>query len=38
MLEDTVFNPTNKGTLCPNTKPLQIKGNVFYLINLPDFG
>ena len=38
MPEDTVFDPTDKGTLRPNAKPLQSKGDAFYPINLPDFG
>jgi hypothetical protein len=37
MLEETIFDPTNKGTLCPNAKPLRVKGDAFYLIKLPDF-
>jgi len=38
MPEDTVFDPTDKGTLRPNAKPLQSKGDAFYPINLPNFG
>jgi hypothetical protein len=38
MPEDTVFDPTDKGTLRLNAKPLQIKGDAFYPIKLPDFG
>jgi hypothetical protein len=38
MPEDTVFDPTNKGTLCPNAKPLQKKGDAFQPMQLPDFG
>jgi hypothetical protein len=34
MPEETVFNPTNKGTLRPNTKPLRKRGTTFQ----PDFG
>ena len=37
MLEDIVFNLTDKGTLCPHAKPLQKKGDIFQLIKLPDF-
>jgi hypothetical protein len=37
MLEDTVFDPTNKGTLRPNIKPLRKKGDAFTPIQLPDF-
>jgi hypothetical protein len=38
MLNNIVFNPINKGTLCPNTQPLRTKEDAFYPINLPDFG
>ena len=38
MLEDTIFDSTNRGTLCPNAKPLQKKGDAFYPIKLRDFG
>jgi hypothetical protein len=38
MPEDTIFDPTDKGTLCPNAKPLQTKRDAFYPMNLPDFG
>ena len=38
MLEDTVFDLTDKGTLCPNAKPLRKKGDTFYPMQLPDFG
>jgi hypothetical protein len=38
MLEDTIFDFTNKGTLCPNTKLLRKKGNAFKLIKLLEFG
>jgi hypothetical protein len=38
MLKDTIFNSTNKGTFCPNAKPLRAKGDAFYLIKLLDFG
>ena len=37
MPKDTVFDPTDKGTLCPNAKLLRKKGDAFYLIKLPDF-
>ena len=37
MPEDTVFNPTDKGTLRLNAKPLQTKGDAFYLMKLLDF-
>jgi hypothetical protein len=38
MPKDTVFNSTNKGTLCLNAKPLQKKGDAFQSMQLPDFG
>jgi hypothetical protein len=38
MLEDTKFDPTNKGTLCPNVKLMRTKGDAFYLIKLAPFG
>jgi hypothetical protein len=38
MPEDTVFNSTDKGTLRPNAKPLQKKGDAFQPMQLPDFG
>jgi hypothetical protein len=38
MLEETVFNPTDKGTLRPNAQPLRVKGDAFYPMELPDFG
>ncbi len=38
MPKDTIFNSTNKGTLWPNAKPLQEKGDAFIPIKLPDFG
>lgn len=38
MLEDTVFDPTNRGTLRPNAKPLREKGDTFISIKLPNFG
>jgi hypothetical protein len=38
MPKDTVFDSTNKGTLCLNTKPLRVKRDAFYLIKLLDFG
>ena len=37
MPEDTVFDPTDKGTLRPNAKPLRVKGDAFYPMKLPDF-
>jgi hypothetical protein len=37
MLEDTIFNPTNKGTLRPNAKLLRKKGDTFKPLNLPAF-
>jgi hypothetical protein len=37
MLEDTVFDSTDKGTLRPNAKPLRKKGDAFNLVKLPDF-
>jgi hypothetical protein len=38
MPEDTVFDPTDKGTLRLNAKPLRTKGDAFYPMKLPDFG
>jgi hypothetical protein len=38
MPKETFFDPTNKGALRPNTKPLRRKGDAFYPMNLPDFG
>jgi hypothetical protein len=38
MPEDTIFDPTDKGILRPNTKPLQKKGDIFQPMQLPDFG
>ena len=38
MPEDTVFDSTDKGTLCPNTKPLLKKGDAFKPMGLPNFG
>jgi hypothetical protein len=38
MLEDTMFDSTNKGTLCPNAKPLRAKGDAFYPMKLPTWG
>ena len=38
MLEDTVFDLTNKGTLHLNGKLLQKKGDAFQLIKLLAFG
>jgi hypothetical protein len=37
MLKDIIFNFINKGALYFNAKPLQVKGDAFYLIKLPDF-
>jgi len=37
MPEDTILDPTNKGTLRPEGKALQKKGDVFYSMNLPNF-
>ena len=37
MSKETVFNPTDKGTLRPNAKPLRKKGDAFYPMNLLDF-
>ena len=38
MPEDTVFDPTDKGTLRPLAKPLRKKGDAFYPMDLPAFG
>jgi hypothetical protein len=38
MPEDTVFDYTDKGTLRPNAKSLQKKGDTFQPMQLPDFG
>jgi hypothetical protein len=38
MPEDTVFDPTDKGTLRPNAKPLQKKGDHFEPMILPEWG
>jgi hypothetical protein len=38
MPEETVFDPTDKGTLRPNAQPLRVKGDAFYPMELPDFG
>jgi hypothetical protein len=38
MPKDTFFDSTNKGTLCPNAKPLRAKGDAFYPMKLLDFG
>ena len=38
MPEDTVFNPTDRGILRPNTKPLREKGDTFIPMKLPNFG
>jgi len=37
MLEDTVFDSTDKGTLWPNENPLRKKGDTFKPMKLPDF-
>jgi hypothetical protein len=37
MPEDIVFDPTDKGTLRPNTTLLQKKGDAFKPMELPDF-
>ena len=37
MPEDTVFNPTDKGTLRPNAPPLRTKGDEFVPMELPNF-
>ena len=37
MPEETIFDPTDKGTLRPNAKPLRKKGDAFFPMNLPDF-
>jgi hypothetical protein len=37
MPEAIVFDPTDKGTLWPNTKLLLKRGDTFKLIKLPDF-
>ena len=37
MPEETIFDPTDKGTLRPNAKPLQKKGDTFQPMKLPDF-
>jgi hypothetical protein len=36
MLKDTIFNSTNKRTLRLDAKLLRVKGDAFYLIELPD--
>lgn len=38
MPEDTVFDPTNKGTLRPRTKPIRKKGDSFKPMQLPNQG
>jgi hypothetical protein len=38
MPEEIIFDPTDKGTLRPNAKPLRKKGDAFFPTNLPDFG
>jgi hypothetical protein len=37
MPEETVFDPTDKGTLRPNAKPLRKKGAAFHPMQLPHF-
>jgi hypothetical protein len=38
MPKDTIYDPTDKGTLRPNSPPLRTKGDVFIPMNLPNFG
>jgi hypothetical protein len=38
MPEDTVFDPTNKGTLRPRAKPIRKKGDSFKPMQLPNWG
>ena len=38
MLEDTVFDSTNKGTLRPKAKPIRKKGDSFEPMKLPYWG
>ncbi len=38
MLELTVFDSTNKGTLRPDEEPLESAGNKFVPMKLPHFG
>jgi hypothetical protein len=37
MPEDTIFDPTNKGTLRPKAKPIRKKGDTFEPMKLPYF-
>ena len=37
MLKDTIFNSTNKETLCLNTKPLQVKRRRLLLYKITRF-
>jgi hypothetical protein len=37
MPDDTIFDPTDKGTLRPNEDPLHKKGDAFKPMQLPDF-
>jgi hypothetical protein len=37
MLKETIFDPTDKGTLCLKAKPLQAKGDHFEPIKLLNF-
>jgi hypothetical protein len=36
--DDTVFDPTDKGTLRPNKDPLRKQGSTFKPMQLPEFG
>ena len=38
MPDDTMFNPTNKGTLRPNEDLLRKQGSTFKPMQLPEFG
>jgi hypothetical protein len=38
MSKDTMFDSTDRGTLRPNAKPLRKKGDMFYSMDLPEFG
>lgn len=37
MQEDTVFDSTDKGTLCPNVPPLLAHGDAYFPMKLPDY-
>lgn len=37
MPEETIFDPTDRGTVRPNTKPLHKKGDGFYPMQLSHF-